>query len=105
MTTAAGVPGRVADRSAVPGAITRCIKLAIAYPGTAPAVLVRRGRAHLRHVTPLRDALKTRGEHRRLLTAGGWLSLLAAPCMPDLGQRDAASAHLTTAAQLAREAE
>ena len=79
--------------------------LAIAYPGTAPAALLRRVRAHLRYVTTLLEARKTLAEHRRLLTVGSWLSLLAATCMTDLGQRDGASAHLTTAAQLAREAE
>jgi hypothetical protein len=55
-------------------------------------------------VTSLLGARKTLGEHRRLLIVGGWLSLLAATCMTDLGQREGASAHLTTAAQLAREA-
>ena len=80
-------------------------RLAIAYPGTAPAALLRRVRAHLGYVTTLLDARKTLGEHRRLLIVGSWLSLLAATCMTDLGQRDGASAHLATAAQLAREAE
>lgn len=78
--------------------------LAIAYPGTAPAALLRRVRAHLGYVTTLLDARKTLTEHRRLLTVGSWLSLLAATCMTDLGQRDGASAHLTTAVELAREA-
>jgi tetratricopeptide (TPR) repeat protein len=78
---------------------------AIAYPGTAPAALLKRVRAHLGYVTTLLEARKTLGEHRRLLTVGSWLSLLAATCMTDLGQRDGASAHLATAAQLAREAE
>jgi hypothetical protein len=79
--------------------------LAIAYPGTAPAALLRRVRAHLGYVTTLLEACKTLGEHRRLLTVRSWLSLLAATCMTDLGLRDAASAYLATAAQLAREAE
>ena len=78
--------------------------LAIAYPFAAPAVLLRRVRAQLGDVTTLLEARKTPGEHRRLLTVGSWLSVLAAACMTDLGQRDAAIAHLATAAQLAREA-
>jgi tetratricopeptide (TPR) repeat protein len=78
--------------------------LAIAYPGTPPGALLRRVRAHLGYVTTLLDARKTLAEHRRLLVTGGWLSLLAATCLTDLGQRDAATAHLGTAAQLAREA-
>jgi hypothetical protein len=59
--------------------------LAVAYPGTAPAALLRRVRAHLGYVTTLLEARKTPGEHRRLLTVGSWLSLLAATCMTDLG--------------------
>jgi transcriptional regulator with XRE-family HTH domain len=77
--------------------------LAIAYPGTPPARLLPRVRRHLGYVTTLLDARATLAERRRLLTAGGWLSLLAATCMIDLRLRDAADAHLATAAQLARE--
>jgi len=78
-------------------------RLAIAYPGTPPGQLLPRVRRHLCYVTTLLDARATLAERRRLLTAGGWLSLLAATCMIDLGMRDAAAAHLATAAQLARE--
>jgi transcriptional regulator with XRE-family HTH domain len=78
--------------------------LAIAYPRTPPAALLPRVRAHLGYVTTLLDARKTLAEHRRLLTIGGWLSLLAATSATDLGMRSAASAHLRTAVQLAREA-
>jgi transcriptional regulator with XRE-family HTH domain len=78
--------------------------LAIAYPGIAPVALLKRVRAHLGYVTTLLEARKTLSEHRRLLTAGSWLSLLAATCMTDLGHREGASAHLTTAVELAREA-
>ena len=52
--------------------------LAIAYPGTPPAVLLPRVRRHLGYVSGLLDARSTPDEHGRLLTAGGWLSLLAA---------------------------
>jgi transcriptional regulator with XRE-family HTH domain len=77
--------------------------LAIAYPGTPPAELLSRVRQHLGYVARLLDARKTLAEHRRLLVAGGWLSLLAATCAIDLRWWDAASARLRTAAQLARE--
>jgi transcriptional regulator with XRE-family HTH domain len=76
--------------------------LAVAYPRTPPALLLPRVRRHLGYVTTLLDARSTLGERRRLLVTGGWLSLLAATCAIDLGLRDAASAHLATAAQLAR---
>jgi Helix-turn-helix domain len=77
--------------------------LAVAYPGTPPAELLGRVRRRLGYVTRLLDARMTLAEHRRLLVAGGWLSLLAATCAIDLRWWDAASARLRTAAQLARE--
>jgi hypothetical protein len=77
--------------------------LATAYPGTPPDGLLRRVRSYLGHTGPLLDARTTLAEHRRLLVVGGWLSLLAATCLIDLHYDDAASAHLRTAAQLARE--
>jgi tetratricopeptide (TPR) repeat protein len=78
--------------------------LAVAYPGTPPAVLLARVRAHLGYVTGLLDRRTTFAQHGRLLVAGGWLSLLAATCLIDLRRRAAALAHLRTAAQIAREA-
>jgi transcriptional regulator with XRE-family HTH domain len=78
-------------------------ELAVAYPGTPPGVLLARVRRHLGYVARLLDARKTLAEHRRLLAAGGWLSLLAATCSIDLNDWDAASARLRTAAELARE--
>jgi len=77
--------------------------LAVAYPGTPPAVLLARLRAHLGYVTGLLDRRTTFAEHGRLLVAGGWLSLLAATCLIDLRRRTAALAHLRTAAQIAKE--
>jgi len=77
--------------------------LAVAYPGTPPAELLGRVRRHLGYVARLLDARMTLAEHRRLLVAGGWLSLLAATCAIDLRWWDAASARLRTAAHLARE--
>jgi transcriptional regulator with XRE-family HTH domain len=76
-------------------------ELAVAYPQTPPAVLLARVRRHLDHVTRLLDARKTLAEHRRLVVAGGWLSLLAATCHIDLRQFPAGLARLRTAAQLA----
>ncbi|WP_424536836.1 hypothetical protein ACOZ38_44585 [Sphaerisporangium viridialbum] len=79
--------------------------LAVAYPGTPPAELLGRVRQHLAYVSRLVDAKKTLAEHRRLLVAGGWLSLLAATCHIDLHQFPAGAARLRTAAQLSRHAE
>ncbi|RBQ18594.1 transcriptional regulator [Spongiactinospora rosea] len=82
--------------------------LATAYQGTPPGVLLDRTRRHLGYVGRLLDGHKTRktlAEHRRLVVAGGWLSLLAATCHIDLDQRAAGAARLRTAARLAREAD
>ena len=77
--------------------------LATAYPGTAPADLLGRVRAHLGYVGQLIGARATLAQHRRLLVTGGWLSLLAATCLIDLHNDPAALAHLRTATRLARE--
>jgi hypothetical protein len=77
--------------------------LATAYPGTAPADLLVRVRAHLGYVGRLLDARATLAQHRRLLVTGGWLSLLAATCLIDLHRDSAAAAHLRAAAQMAGE--
>jgi transcriptional regulator with XRE-family HTH domain len=100
--------GRMATASDVGAATLDRIEqavdaLAVAYPGTPPAELLGRVRRHLGYVARLLDARKTLDEHRRLLVAGGWLSLLAATCAIDLQWWDAASARLRTAVQLARE--
>ncbi|WP_406311272.1 hypothetical protein OHA77_20825 [Streptosporangium sp. NBC_01639] len=79
--------------------------LAMAYQGTPPAELLERVRRHLSYVSHLVDAKKTFAEHRRLLTAGGWLSLLASTCHIDLRQFEAAATWLRTTAQLAKHAE
>jgi hypothetical protein len=77
--------------------------LAVAYPGTPPADLLGRVRVYLGYVTGLLDARATLSQRRRLLVTGGWLSLLTATCLIDLHQDSAATPHLRTAAQLARE--
>lgn len=78
-------------------------ELAVAYPGTAPDELLGRVRAHLGYVGGLLDARATLTQRRRLLVTGAWLSLLAATCLIDLHHDHAATAHLRTAAELARE--
>ena len=78
--------------------------LATAYPGTPPADLLRRVKTHLGCIGQLLDTRYTLSQHRRMLVTGGWLSLLAATCLIDLHRDHAASTHLRTAAQLAREA-
>ena len=100
--------GRLADASEVGiGTIERLElavdELATAYPGTPPGELLGRVRAYLGYVGRLLDARSTLAEHRRLLVAGGWLSLLAATTLIDLHRDYAAAAHLRTAAQFARE--
>ncbi|WP_242902645.1 hypothetical protein [Actinomadura terrae] len=80
-------------------------ELAAAYPVAAPGELLKRTRRFLGYVSQLMDARMTLVELRRLVVVGGWLSLLAATCDIDLGQRPAAAARLRTAAQLAEHAE
>lgn len=77
--------------------------LAGSYATSRPSALLVRTRQHLRYVGQLLDGRKTLREHRRLLVAGGWLSLLAATVHVDLQQQAAARARLRTAASLARE--
>ena len=78
-------------------------ELATAYAQTPPQQLLSRVRQPLGYVQQLVDARKTLSQHRRLLVAGGWLSLLAATLHIDLRQRSAATARLTTAMQLAEQ--
>jgi transcriptional regulator with XRE-family HTH domain len=75
--------------------------MATAYATTPPDLLLPRVRRHLAYVTGLVDARKTLDQHRRLLVAGGWLSLLAATVHIDLRRRTAADAHLATAREMA----
>jgi len=78
-------------------------ELARAYPVSQPAELISRVRGHLGYVVRLVDAKKTLEEHRRLLVAGAWLSLLAATLHIDLEQAHAAKARLRTALDLAKQ--
>jgi hypothetical protein len=75
--------------------------LAMAYAGTPPQQLLPRVRRHLGYVAHLVEARQTLEQQRRLLVAGGWLSLLAATLHIDLRQGRAAHAWLVTAEQLA----
>lgn len=77
--------------------------LACSYATTQPAALLMRARQHLRLVGQLLDGQKTLREHRRLLVAGGWLSLLAATLHVDLQQQESAVVRLRAADSLARE--
>jgi tetratricopeptide (TPR) repeat protein len=79
--------------------------LATAYPRTEPGDLLGRVRAHLGYTTKLLDGRATLAQRRRLLVSGGWLSLLAATVLIDLGQDPPAVEYLRTAEQLARETE
>ena len=79
--------------------------MAMAYATTPPNLLLPRVRRHLDYVTALVDARKTLSQHRRLLVIGGWFALLRATLHIDLKQGAAADAYLTTAGQLAEQAE
>jgi len=78
-------------------------ELATAYPNTPPQNLLERVRQHSSYVTRLLDGKMTLAEHQRLLTVGGWLSLLGATVHIDLEQHHAATARLRTTATLARQ--
>ncbi|BEL03611.1 hypothetical protein Q0Z83_018020 [Actinoplanes sichuanensis] len=97
---ASDVSGAVLDRLD-----TIADQLAMSYATTAPAELLPRVRRHLRYIDHLLAGRKTLEQHRRLLIAGGWLSLLRATLHIDLRQRAAAAAHLDTAAALADQAD
>ncbi|TDB96710.1 XRE family transcriptional regulator [Micromonospora fluostatini] len=75
--------------------------LASAYATSQSADLLQRVRRHLAYVRRLLDGRCTLAERRRLIVAGGWLSLLRATVHIDLLHRSAAGSHLSTAAALA----
>jgi hypothetical protein len=77
-------------------------RLAIAYQGTPPTELLPQVRRHLGYFSQLLDLRMTLAQRRRLLVAGGWLSLLAATVDIDLHKRVAAEARLATALSLAQ---
>jgi hypothetical protein len=77
----------------------------MAYATTPPHLLLPRLREHLTYVSRLIDGRATLAQRRRVLVAGGWLSLLAATVHLDLRQQGPAAARLATAGQLAGHAE
>ncbi len=79
--------------------------LASAYATTPPADLLPMVRRHLAYVGRLLDGRGTLVQRRRLVVAGGWLTVLRATVHIDLRQRSAAGAHLVAAAALAEHAE
>ncbi|MDT4994198.1 MAG: hypothetical protein QOH97_4090 [Actinoplanes sp.] len=79
-------------------------RMAMSYATTPPADLLPRVRRHLGYVSSLTDARKTLDQQRRLVTVGGWLSLLRATLHIDLRQSVAADAYLLTAAAMADQA-
>ena len=79
-------------------------RIAIAYHATRPTELLPEVRRYLGYVAQLVDKRMTLAQRRQLLTAGGWLSLLAATLHIDLRQRPAAAARLATARSLAQHA-
>jgi transcriptional regulator with XRE-family HTH domain len=92
-------------RGALPRLEATVDDLAMAYARERPERLLPRTRRHLDYVVELLDQRKTLDEHRRLLVAGGWLSLLAATLRIDLRHSRAAEANLITARELAEQAE
>src|SRR5262245_11968638 len=85
---------RAVNRGRITGALGRSVRR---LPGASTGAAA--------YVARLIDAKKSLAEHRRLLVAGAWLSLLAATCHIDLRQFPAARARLRTAAQMAAYAE
>ncbi len=79
--------------------------LAISYPSTAPKELLSRAGTYLAYVTGLLDERMTLAQHSRLLVTSGWLSLLAATSLIDLRRHDTAATYLSTAIQIAVEAD
>jgi tetratricopeptide (TPR) repeat protein len=73
------------------------------YPNTMPRLLAPRVQRKLRYIRQLLTGRLTLAEHRHLLVASGWLSLLLACLQFDLGDRDAAEASRDAALQLGRE--
>ncbi|AVT30872.1 transcriptional regulator [Plantactinospora sp. BC1] len=79
--------------------------LASAYATSPPGELLDPIRQQLARIGRLLDARATLDQRRRLLVAGGWLSLLRATVHIDLRHRAAATAHLAIAEQLAQQTE
>ncbi|GHJ12537.1 hypothetical protein TPA0908_05320 [Micromonospora sp. AKA38] len=79
--------------------------LASAYATTRPVDLLPMVRRHLAYVGRLLDGRGTLAQRRRLIVAGGWLTVLRATVHIDLEQRSTAGVHLAAAAKLAEHSE
>jgi tetratricopeptide (TPR) repeat protein len=79
-------------------------RLREAAAGTPPQALIPAVRAQLRYAGRLLEHRPTLGQHRRLLVAAGWLSVLLAQLLFDAGDREAAEASRDAAFRLAGQA-
>jgi transcriptional regulator with XRE-family HTH domain len=79
--------------------------LAMRYAVTPPGDLLAEARRCLAYTLRLFDARKTLRQQRRLIVAGGWLSLIGATLHIDVKDDAAAVAELRTARELAEQAE
>ena len=79
-------------------------RLRMAATGTPPEALIPAVRAQLRYAGRLLEHRPTLGQHRRLLVAAGWLSVLLAQLLFDAGDREAAEASRDAAFRLAGQA-
>jgi tetratricopeptide (TPR) repeat protein len=75
------------------------------YSSIRPAVLLPRAERRLGHLDRLLEGRLTLEQHRDLVVARGWLSLLLAALQFDLGDREAAETSRDAALELGREAE
>jgi tetratricopeptide (TPR) repeat protein len=75
------------------------------YPTTSPALLAPRIQRRLHEVKRLLGGRVTLAQHRHLLVAGGWLSVLLACLQFDMGDREGAEETRDAAFQLGKEAE
>jgi transcriptional regulator with XRE-family HTH domain len=79
-------------------------RLRDAAPGTPPGELIPAVLAQLGYVGRLLERRPTLAQHRRLLVAAGWLSVLVAQLSFETGDREAAEASRDAAFRLARQA-
>ena len=79
-------------------------RLREAAASTPPEALIPAVRAQLRYAGRLLEHRPTLGQHRRLLVAAGWLSVLLAQLLFDAGAREAAEASRDAAFRLAGQA-
>ncbi len=73
------------------------------YPTASPAVLITQVQWRLGYVNGLLRGKFTLAQHRHLLVASGWLSVLLACLQFDLGDREAAEASRDAAYQLGKQ--